>query len=1121
MRIFLAGRVAIETETCATDEALFPGRQGRLLFAYLVAAQERPVPRDELAEALWGGTPPATWDKALSILVSKLRALLAEHGIDGARALQAVFGCYRLELPDGCWVDICAAADAARDADEAAVAGDVDKAKTAALLAERLTRSTVLPGEDGAWIARLRQDSADVRQRALEVLADACLQLGQEAEAAGWAKLAIAHEPFREAGYRSLMRAHGAAGNRAEALRVHEQCRRLLADELGAYPSPETETIYRELLAPPASPRPSPAPSLAPADVRAQAPRAARPVRRRRLAIASLAAVAVAGVITAVVVTRPTAGHKAPTPVVANSVVALDPDGSVAARVAVGARPVAVSEAAGSLWVANLDDQSVTRIDVSTRQAVQAVPIAGAPTALAATPSAVWVSDATGRLSGIDTAHNRVTSTREPTRPSSYGHATAPLLAAFGSLWRVDPDGYVSRLDPASGQTLRSVDVGNSPSAIAAGAGALWVTNNADGTVTRIDPTTLVSWTIPVGHRPAGVAVNDAGVWVANAGDNTLVRIDPATNVVASPTPVGDQPTAVLAAPTALWVTNGRGGTVQRLDPRTAAVTSTIPLGGTPDALTAVGGQVWVAVAGAAPRPAPTGGTAHFTLERKSVTLDPALPTGLGITYATCANLVTYPDAVAPDGARVVPEVAEVVPTPTDGGRKYTFHIGSDFRFSPPSNEAVTAATFKATIERVAAPAMRSLFASVFSKVVGYEAYVAGTARDIAGVVADGKNLTITLSQPSGGLLSDLAAGAACAVPPGTPVDADGVNDIPSAGPYYIASYTPRQEFVLKQNPNYHGDRPRHLDEIRVALGIESSLALKEVAAGTADYAIDGLPAETAPTLALQYGPGSAAEKAGHQQYFLSPSNGIRYLHMNTGRPLFADVRLRRAVSYAIDRDALAAQGQRFAMSNPFNPGPATDAFVPPSTAGATDLHLYPLAGDPRRAQQIAGPIDATAIMYTADSPPWQQEAQVVRRNLQPLGIDVVVKEFPLEEFMNRVGRRGEPYDLSVMGWGLVTNDPAEVLGGFDSRIILPTASNNISMFDDPAFDRQLDAAAKLSGTARYRAYRDLQIELQRDLVPAAPFATTVSRDFFSARIGCQLYQPIVGMDFAALCLRS
>src|SRR5439155_18914764 len=90
------------------------------------------------------------------------------------------------------------------------------------------------------------------------------------------------------------------------------------------------------------------------------------------------------------------------------------------------------------------------------------------------------------------------------------------------------------------------------------------------------------------------------------------------------------------------------------------------------------------------------------------------------------------------------------------------------------------------------------------------------------------------------------------------------------------------------------------------------------------------------------------------------------YLHMNTSRPLFSHVRLRRAVNYAIDRPALVAQGRRFAETNPFNAGKPTDDYMPPSIAGATDFHLYPLNGpDLRRAKQLAGRVSATAIMYT------------------------------------------------------------------------------------------------------------------------------------------------------------
>jgi DNA-binding SARP family transcriptional activator len=217
------------------------------------------VPRDELATALWGEAPPATWEKALTVLVSKLRSLLTEAGLDGPRALTAAFGCYRLELPEGTWIDAVAAADAAGEAERALAAGDPAAAKTAALLAESLTRRAFLPGDNGVWVEDKRRELAGTRSRAVTALAGACLRTGAGGEAAGWARQAIGLEPFRETGYRLLMEAHAADGNRAEALRVYERCRRLLADELGAYPSPETESVYQRLLqAPPAPKRPPP-----------------------------------------------------------------------------------------------------------------------------------------------------------------------------------------------------------------------------------------------------------------------------------------------------------------------------------------------------------------------------------------------------------------------------------------------------------------------------------------------------------------------------------------------------------------------------------------------------------------------------------------------------------------------------------------------------------------------------------------------------------------------------------------------------------------------------------------------------------------------------------------------
>src|SRR5262245_30794614 len=147
LNVFLFGRVAVQLDDVRVEEERFPGRQGRLFFAYLVAEQGRAVPRDELAEALWGSRPPASWDKALTVLASKVRAALGDAGLDGRGLLTAAFGCYRLELPEGTWVDLFAAADDAREAEDALAAGDLERARAAAETEDAEAVRALRPGD--------------------------------------------------------------------------------------------------------------------------------------------------------------------------------------------------------------------------------------------------------------------------------------------------------------------------------------------------------------------------------------------------------------------------------------------------------------------------------------------------------------------------------------------------------------------------------------------------------------------------------------------------------------------------------------------------------------------------------------------------------------------------------------------------------------------------------------------------------------------------------------------------------------------------------------------------------------------------------------------------------------
>ena len=116
---------------------------------------------------------------------------------------------------------------------------------------------------------------------------------------------------------------------------------------------------------------------------------------------------------------------------------------------------------------------------------------------------------------------------------------------------------------------------------------------------------------------------------------------------------------------------------------------------------------------------------------------------------------------------------------------------------------------------------------------------MAGKAAHISGIVARGNTLTIRLVAPAPDLLTRLAVPFFCAVPIGTPFDPRGVRLVPSAGPYYVASYTPRQGVVLRRNPNYHGSRPHHMSRIELTVGVPQQRSVAQIEAGTADYSLD------------------------------------------------------------------------------------------------------------------------------------------------------------------------------------------------------------------------------------------------------------------------------------------
>jgi DNA-binding SARP family transcriptional activator len=238
----LCGPFAVELDGRRVDQGL-PGRQGRVLFGYLVLHRLQQVSRDAAVDALWGDAPPPTASGALNVLVSKVRSAVGPGVLRGRSELSVV-------LPEPAHVDVEDAMAALHAAESAVALQDWRRAWSPALTAQFVARRPFLPETDAPWSQAWRRRLDDVHARALECYATACLRLGgpelPAAERAARTLVEIA--PLRETGHLLLMQALAARDNVAEALAVYERLRTALREQLGVDPCQAVQDGYLQLL---------------------------------------------------------------------------------------------------------------------------------------------------------------------------------------------------------------------------------------------------------------------------------------------------------------------------------------------------------------------------------------------------------------------------------------------------------------------------------------------------------------------------------------------------------------------------------------------------------------------------------------------------------------------------------------------------------------------------------------------------------------------------------------------------------------------------------------------------------------------------------------------------------
>ena len=818
------------------------GRQQRIVLALLLLHRNEVVSVDRLIDAVWDERAPANAVKNVQIHVSRLRKAL-EPDSRNARTESGAGSCARTPAVTcsrwgrRSWTSTGSSASSRREGEPWPPAAPRMRPRRSL---KRWPSGAGRHSPTSPTTRSLRARSAELdelRLGAVEERLEADLALGRHADVTAELQALVAQHPLRERLRGQLMLALYRSGRKPDALRVYDEARRLLAEELGIEPSESLRQLHSAILAgDPTLAAPRRAPTRA--DAGPTQPSALSRRQRALLAVggALLLAAALAVALLAVTRDRTSAGIVSVPP---DSLAQIDAEtNSVVAAIPVGARPATVVFAHGALWVANLDDESVSRIEPQSRREAKRILTGFAPIGLAGDRDAVWAIGGDGFVRRIDPFFNRVTRRIRTGRIGTVagGGLMAGAVASTREAVWVLSGGFLSvprlyRVDPAKAQATEAVTTGDNPAAIAAGFGDLWVADRFENTVSRIEPPGAVAETIPVPRGASAVAVGEGAVWVAASLDDKLVRIDPQTNSVEAAIDVGRYPVGIAVGAGAVWVANRDDGTVSRIDPETNEVVERIEVGSRPAGIAFAAGSVWVTNQVDA---RPAAGRSDGTLRIRSSSdfeTDPHANPEPALAYLTCAKLLNHADrpCARRDAGRARGRGGAARPL----GRRPHPHVHDQegLRLLAAAPRVGHGANVRAH-DRARHEARRRQ-PDAHRRAAGY---LKAEAPQISGVVAKGDKLSITLVRPaSDEFLAQLAQPGYCAVPLNTPVDRS-VGKLPSAGPYYVAEHEPDRLLVLKRNPNYHGSRPRRPRQIQVQIGGSPAQVFDDVLAGRADY---------------------------------------------------------------------------------------------------------------------------------------------------------------------------------------------------------------------------------------------------------------------------------------------
>jgi peptide/nickel transport system substrate-binding protein len=493
--------------------------------------------------------------------------------------------------------------------------------------------------------------------------------------------------------------------------------------------------------------------------------------------------------------------------------------------------------------------------------------------------------------------------------------------------------------------------------------------------------------------------------------------------------------------------------------------------------------------------------------------LDPGLSytvEGWGVMWNVYLPLIGYKHVNGPDGATLVPYLASSLPKVSSDGKTYTLTLRKGLKYS--DGTAVKASDFRATIERdfkVDSPGV-----GFFSNIVGANSFGKTKKGHITGITtndATGK-ITIHLMAPQGDFQNILATEFAAPVPANAPAKDTSNHPLPSTGPYMITSYKPNKQIIEVRNPHFAasmfgGNVPSgNPDKVIWDVIGDDSVALQRVISGQDDW--DGYHPIPPDRLA------NVQQKYGQDIKVFTPANTY-YFFMNVRQKPFDSLKVRQAVNYAINRDALVRIYGGLATP--------TENILPPTYPSYKrhDFYPYNLA----KAKQLVAASGDKGMSVTV----WNHD-----RGLDPKATAYLV------DVLNSIGFKAKEKIInSTIYWTTVGNQATKAQIGFadwfqdyphpldwidvllNGERITQTHNNNYADFNDKAINAKIDALKKQPTltSAVNAQWGALDASIMKQ-APWAPFLNRQFTDFFNSDIDLSCYENHVlyEFDYATIC---